>query len=65
MATKELTNPPVSQFASEKFIINEGVPPPMKKSVDFTMTPFNRSLGRNEMSDFLRYSRRDISNKGP
>lgn len=45
-------------------MINEGVPPPMKASVDFAKTPFNQSLGQNEMSDFLRYSKRDVSNKG-
>ena len=64
-ASKELTNPPVSQFSTERFVMNEGVPAPMKASLDFAKTPLNRSMGTNEMSDFLRYSRRDVSNRAP
>mmetsp|Transcript_39149 Transcript_39149/g.51211 ORF Transcript_39149/g.51211 Transcript_39149/m.51211 type:complete len:197 (+) Transcript_39149:2776-3366(+) len=65
VASKELTNPPVSVFSTEKYIMNGGVPPPMKVTVDFTKTPFNRSLGLNEATDFVRYSKRDVSNRAP
>jgi len=41
VATKEMTQPPVSVFSKEKFITNEGVVKPMKVKIDETMTPFN------------------------
>lgn len=65
VATKEMTQPPVSVFSKEKFIMNEGVVKPMKVKIDETMTPFNRSLGKNEATDFLRYSKRNVMTKSP
>ena len=45
--------------------MNEGVVKPMKAKIDGTMTPFNRSLGMNEVSDFVRYSKRNVMTKAP
>lgn len=60
-----MTQPPVSVFSQEKFIMNEGVVKPMKVKIDTTMTPYNRSQGKNETADFLRYSRRNVMTKSP
>ena len=65
MATKEMTQPPVSVFSKEKYIMNEGVVKPMKAKLDATKTPFNRSLGQNELADFTRYSKRNVMTKSP
>ena len=63
MATKELTNPPTAQFALEKFVYNESVNAvKMKEKIDLSMTPFNKKTGMHEVTDFARYSRRDVSN---
>ena len=63
MASQELSNPPVTQFFAEKFIMNEGLQvTKLKASLDLSKTPFVRSKGRYETLDFSRYSRRDISN---
>lgn len=64
IASKDLTNPPVAMFSQEKYIMNEGVMKPMKAKFDANQTPMVRSLGAQETSDFTRYARRDISNKG-
>ena len=60
-----MTQPPVSVFSKERWIMNEGVVKPMKAKIDGTMTPFNRSLGMNEVSDFVRYSKRNVMTKVP
>ena len=63
MASKELTNPPVSVFSTEQFKMNGGVPLPMKATMNLDMTPYNLTTGAHETQDFLRYSKRDIMNK--
>ena len=45
--------------------MNEGVVKPMKVSFDQTKTPINRTVGRNEEADFVRYSKRNIMTKSP
>ena len=65
VATKEMTQPPVSVFSKERFITNEGVVKPMKVKIDATQTPYNRSLGQNETADFVRYSKRNVMTKSP
>lgn len=62
LASKELTNPPVSSFSLGKFVNNERHSSPIKVKMDLTKTPFDRKKGANEMSDFTRYTRRDVSN---
>ena len=63
MASKELTNPPVSVFSTEQFKMNGGVPEPMKATMNLDMTPYKHNTGLHETQDFLRYSKRDIMNK--
>ena len=66
MASIELSNPPVSQFANEPYIMNEGIEATkLKVSLDLSKTPFVRSKGRYEDSDFKRYSKHDIMNNSP
>ena len=63
MASKELTNPPVSVFSTEQFKMNGGVPEPMKATMNLDMTPYRHNSNVHETQDFLRYSKRDIMNK--
>ena len=63
MASKELTNPPVAMFSQEKYVMNEFVMKPLKTKLDTTKTPMNRSMGAKETLDFVRYAKRDVSNK--
>lgn len=63
MASKELTNPPVSVFSTEQFKMNGGVPEPMKATMNLDMTPYRHNTNVHETQDFLRYSKRDIMNK--
>ena len=65
VATKEMTQPPVSVFSQEMFKMNEGVMPPLKVKADATMTPLNRTMGSRETQDFLRYSKRNVMVKSP
>ena len=65
LATKEMTQPPVSVSSQEKFIANEGVVPPLKTKLDTTHTPYNVTVGAKETQDFLRYSRRNVTTKSP
>ena len=65
IATKEMTQPPVSVFSQEKFKMNEGVVDPLKTQIDVTKTPYDRTRGRNISEDFTRYSKRNVTDKAP
>ena len=60
-----MTQPPVSQFSQEKYIMNEGVVKPLKTRVDVTRTPYDRTAGRNVSQDFTRYSKRNVMDSAP
>lgn len=57
MGSKEMTQPPVSVFSKEKFIMNEGVVKPMKAKLDGTKTPVVLTSAMRESKDFSRYSK--------
>ena len=65
LATKEMTQPPVSVFSQEAFKMNGGVVPPLKTKLDATRTPLNRMTARNEPADFTRYSKRNVTDASP
>ena len=65
-ASRQLSNPPVSQFSlNEKFVLNEGVVAPLKVRLDTTKTPQRLRSNQHEEMDFVRYSRRGVMHKSP
>ena len=63
LATKGLSDVPISSFSQEQYIMNEGVVKPMKAKLDSTKTPINRLLGSQETKDFVRYTKPNVSDK--
>ena len=56
-ATQSLKDLPVSISLSEKYIMNEQAPKPLKTRIDTAKTPLNRATGLRESRDFVTYSR--------
>ena len=63
MASKGLSEVPISAFSKEPYIMNEGVVKPMKAKLDTTKTPHNLLLGHGETKDFVRYSKDNVMEK--
>jgi len=55
--TKSVKALPVSSLMKEPYVQNETAIKPIKTSLDTMKTPYNRTIGQREVSDFNLYAR--------
>jgi hypothetical protein len=63
LATKGVSEVPVSCFAKEEYVMNENVVKPLKTKIDTNFTPMNMLTGKKEERDFVRYTKQNVGTK--